>query len=231
MKTSRLFILCCMLMLVCPGNVFCENPSKSPDILNGNSGLTVAQVLDHVEKRYDVSGFSARFDQESTLKALQIIDTAEGNVFFKRPSKMRWVYEKPYRQQIISDGETLWIYRPDENQVTLGQSPSFFGDGKGASFLADIKLIREKFIAELDHRGSDTYYRLKLQPKEKIPDVSEIYLSVTKDTFDVVRVVTCNPYGDKTLIKFSGIEFKQDLDDSQFVFEVPEGTDILTFDQ
>ncbi len=231
MKTIRLFLLFFILMLVCPGYGICENPSKSPEIPVETSELSVGQVLDRVEKRYDVPGFSARFDQESTLKAMQIIDTAEGNVFFKRPSKMRWVYEKPYRQQIISDGKTLWIYRPDENQVTLGQSPSFFGDGKGASFLADIKLIRKKFIAELESRGSDRYYKLKLQPKEKIPDVSEIYLSVTKDTFDVARVVTYNAYGDKTLIKFSDLRFKQDMDEFLFVFEVPDGTDILTFDQ
>ncbi|MEJ2100325.1 MAG: outer membrane lipoprotein carrier protein LolA [Desulfobacterales bacterium] len=110
-----------------------------------NIHLSVDQILDRIEKKYTNSEFSADFIQRSYLKAMDIIDQASGKVYIKYPGKMRWEYEKPDRQIFITDGEKLWVYRPDDNQVQVGKAPSFFRGGKGASFLSDITLIRQKF--------------------------------------------------------------------------------------
>ena len=45
-----------------------------------------------------------------------------------------------------SDSKKLWIFRPEDNQVLVGEAPAFFGEGKGASFLSDMKSIRKIFI-------------------------------------------------------------------------------------
>jgi outer membrane lipoprotein carrier protein len=104
--------------------------------------LTLEQILDRVEKRYTDKSFKAEFAQESTLKAMDITDFASGKIFVRYPGMMRWEYEKPEKQIIVTDGHKLWIYRPADNQVTTGSAPAFFGDGTGASCLSDIKLIR-----------------------------------------------------------------------------------------
>ena len=79
------------------------------------------EILKNVEKRYAASDFSTRFYQTLTLKAMDITDNATGRAFFKRPGMMRWEYEKPDRQIIITDSDTLWIYRPDDDQVMIGK--------------------------------------------------------------------------------------------------------------
>jgi outer membrane lipoprotein carrier protein len=162
---------------------------------------------------------------------MEITDTASGKAFFKRPGRMRWEYEMPDPQIIISDSKTLWIYRPDDNQVMIGSSPSFFGDGKGASFLSDMKLIRKKFSITLEKKADYGYHVLKLLPKEKTFDVSAIYLSVSAMTFDVFRIVTHNSYGDETRIALSNIQFKLNLDDSMFSFQIPKGVEVLQLDE
>ena len=74
-------------------------------------------------------------------------------------------------------------------------------------------------------------YALKLRPVEETPGISEIYLYVSKTTFNVKRVVTLNPYGDKTSIDLINSRFDQIPDDNLFTFEIPEGTDVLTLDE
>ncbi|MEE8552783.1 MAG: outer membrane lipoprotein carrier protein LolA [Desulfobacterales bacterium] len=193
--------------------------------------LTLDDIVRRIENRYDVSGFSADFFQASTIKAMEITDTASGKAFFKQPGRMRWEYEMPDRQIIISDSKTLWIYRPDDNQVMIGDAPSFFGDGKGACFLSDMKLIRQKFSIILEKKEDYGYHVLKLLPKEKTFDVSVIYLSVSAMTFDVFRIVTYNSYGDETRIALSNIQFKLNLDDSMFSFQIPKGVEVLQLDE
>ena len=194
------------------------------------SSLTLDEILDRVEKRYAGAGFSARFDQVSTIKAMEISDTAFGKIFIKRPGMMRWEYEKPEKQIIVTDGKELWIYRPEDKQVMVGNAPSYFGEGKGANFLSDIKLIRRNFSLTLEKSNRNDYYLLKLLPWKKSFDLSVIYLSISKKTFNVVQIVTLNAYEDETKIKLSNFQFKENLSDLMFRFQPPEGTDIINLE-
>lgn len=231
MKTKIVVILCCIFAFagaqkwVSTGEPFEVNAfAAGPD-------LTLNQILDRVEQRYTGMGFKADFVQESTLKAMEITDVASGKVFVRYPGMMRWEYEKPEKQVIITDGHKLWIHRPEDNQVMTGNAPVFFRDGKGASFLSDIKLIRKKFKITLESSKNDSHYELKLLPLEKTFDVSDIRLSVTKTTFTVNRVVTYNSYKDENRIEFINHQFSAALDDSLFSFEIPKGVDVLQIDE
>ncbi len=42
-----------------------------------------------------------------------------GTFEFARPGKFIWTYEKPYEQLLQADGEKLYIYDKDLNQVTV----------------------------------------------------------------------------------------------------------------
>ncbi len=191
------------------------------------SPLTLDEILDSVEKRYAGAGFSARFDQTSIIKAIDIEDTAHGRILVKRPGMMRWEYNAPEKQTIITDGNRLWIYRPELNQVMVGEAPEYLGDGKGASFISNIKLIREKFSLIMDKGEEKADYIINLLPINKIPEVTYIKLRISKNRFEITGITTYNPYGDETRIEMSDFKFDQHLEDSLFRFQAPEGTDII----
>jgi outer membrane lipoprotein carrier protein len=201
------------------------------DLSPNVSDLSPDDVMKKVETRYAVSGFAANFFQTSTIKAMEITDSASGKAFFKRPDKMRWEYETPDRQTIITDGNWLWIYRPEDNQVMVGEAPSFFGDGKGFSFLSDMKSVKKRFTILLDKKTEDDYHVLKLLPRQKTFDVTVIYLFISTKNFEVGKIVTYNSYGDETRIKLDNIRFKQKMDDSMFNFKIPQGVEILHLDE
>lgn len=191
----------------------------------------LTEIISRVEQRYDVPGFSASFHQRSTIKAMDISDEATGKLYVKRPGKMRWEYREPVRQIIITNGSRLLIHRPEDNQVMLGKSPAFFGDGKGAGFLADIRVLRRKFeitpAPEIDPR----LYSLQLRPLEDTIDVSEITLHVAKSDYTVKQVITTNVYGDKTAIELIDSAFDVIPPDRLFTLDIPQGADVLTLDE
>ena len=195
------------------------------------SELSMDEILKRLDSRYSASGFSAHFFQTSTLKAMDITETASGTMVVKRPGMMYWTYENPDKQVIVMDGKQLWIYRPADNQVTIGSAPSFFGDGKGASFLSNIQSLRKTFHVSLEKMNASHDYVLKLVPMDKSYDLSSVLLVVSSDTFDIVEVFTYNSYGDETHIELSNIQIEQHLDDAQFKFTIPQGTEVVRMDK
>ncbi len=198
------------------------------DAKGAESPLTADDVISKIENRYSVSGFSARFIQESTLKAMGITDVATGKMFVKRPGMMRWEYEKPEKQIVITDGDNLWIYRPGDNQVMVGKAPEFFGAGKGATFLSDIRIIRRNFSVSIAN-DKDGYFILDLLPKEKKADVAKIYISISKKNYEISRIGINNSYGDETVIDLFDSQFVTSPD-SAFSFTIPKGAEVIKID-
>jgi outer membrane lipoprotein carrier protein len=188
-------------------------------------------VLKEVEKRYTGSQFSAEFLQESTIKSMEITDFASGRLYVRYPGMMRWEYEKPERQAIITDGKKLWIYRPQDNLVMVGGAPVFFRDGKGASFLSDISLVRKKFSIQLARAEGEYLYELKMKPNEGNANISEILLYVIPKSYQIARIVTRNGYGDDTRIDIVSPQFNASLDSSLFSFEIPPGADVQKIEE
>jgi len=197
---------------------------------NQGQAARTGDILERLEDRYAGRNFSADFRQESTLKAMDITDTASGHAWFKHPGKMRWEYQAPEQHVIITDGETLWIHRPADNQVIIGDAAKYFGTGKGASFLADFTLIRKAFDVSLE-KAAENHWRLKLVPEEKRIDLSAIYLKVNRQTLDIAKVVTENVYGDITRIYLDNLEFQPDMKDALFDFRVPQGADVIEMEK
>lgn len=196
----------------------------------GTLTMSVDQILGKVEDVYTETGFSADFIQASTIKAMEITDTAAGRLMVKYPGKMRWIYQEPERQIIVSDGKHLWIYRPEDNQVLRGQASEFFGEGKGAGFLSDIRKLREDFHVTLEDIRFGEYYSLMLAPIRKTWDLVRINLLVSKLNYQIKQVYTYNAYEDVTRIEFTNLEFDVSMDPSLFDFKMPANVDILELD-
>ena len=231
MNRKKIIYFLSVLIFLNISAVTVRNGLSETGALAAESELTLEQILDRVENHYTGKSFEAEFIQESTIKAMDIVDFASGKIFVRYPGMMRWEYEKPEKQVIITDGHKLWIYRPADNQVMTGSAPAFFSDGKGASFLSDIKLVRQKFKISLENSKDDFFYELKLQPLVKKLDVTDIRLSVTKNTFTVIRIITYNSYGDENRIEFSNHQFGLKLDESLSSFKIPPGADVLQLDE
>ena len=231
MKTLRSFIYLTLIITAMPLMSFSEETSVGSSTASKLPDMSVDDILKKVEAIYTASEFSADFIQVSTIKAMEISDSASGKLFVKYPGKMRWEYQEPDEQVIVSNGIQLWMYRPDDQQVMVGDAATFFGEGKGAGFLSDIQLLRKDFDITLEEIRFGEYYNLKLIPRKKNWDLARIHLLVSKESFYIFQVYTYNAYDDATRIEFLNLQFDTQFDDGLFIFTIPKGVDVLKLDE
>lgn len=218
-------------LAICLGAKNTGNAQTAPAPIGPAAVLSLDDIMDRMENRYSGPGFSVRFFQISTLKAMNVSDYASGKILVKRPGRMRWDYETPAPQLIIADSKDLWIYRPEDNQVSHGAAPAFFSGGNGAGFLADMASLRRDFNATLEPSDQSGGYRIKLIPKKNTYEVTAVYLTVSAETFEITVLSTLNAYGDETRFELSSYQFDLALDSELFQFKIPKGAEVLTLDQ
>ncbi len=190
-----------------------------------DTGPRAQVILDGIETRYAGSSFSATFVQTATLTALDISETATGRAWFSHPGKMKWQYLSPERHDIITNGKTLWIFRPDENQVMKGDAAQFFESGAGGAFLSDISLIRKNYDVSVGETCDD-WVELILENRSEIPDIRRIILRVSVENFHIPIVTTVNAAGDTTRFELNDIHF-QAMPEDGFEFDIPPGISII----
>ncbi|MCK5543356.1 MAG: outer membrane lipoprotein carrier protein LolA [Desulfobacterales bacterium] len=221
-KTLQNFLnKCLFVILIC-------SSLASFAIAQETDSTILDQFLEGLEKRYSKNDFRADFSQVSKLKVLEIDEAASGKAMFSHPGKMKWEYLEPQQHQIITNGKMLWIYRPDQNQVIIGDAQAFFKQGAGGAFLSDISIIKEKYIISIKE-NTESNFVLNLIPKVKTPEIQSILIIVSKKDYYIKKIITSNIYEDTIEIEFHNIEFK-DIDESVFELNIPENTNIMDMD-
>jgi outer membrane lipoprotein carrier protein len=113
----------------------------------------------------EVKRYTAKFDQVLLDETGATIQKSKGRLWIERPNKFRWDYETPYKQQIVGDGERLWVYDEDLKQVTVRPLKAGLLDTP-AVLLAGRGRLEERF--EIADAGveSDVAW-IELLPKNK----------------------------------------------------------------
>ncbi|MCK5916547.1 MAG: outer membrane lipoprotein chaperone LolA, partial [Deltaproteobacteria bacterium] len=80
------------------------------------------KILGRIRHKYSQKeSFSGRFTQKTTYTDSNETTLSMGKIWIQGPDKMRWEYQLPEKQMLISDGKTIWYYTPDLNQVMIGK--------------------------------------------------------------------------------------------------------------
>ncbi len=201
-----------LLLVVLPGSAF---------------GLDAIAIVEAIQKRYDnTHALQARFVQKSYLKVLGGSQTAEGTVFIKKPGNMKWDYKAPDRQILVSNNQGLWLYLPDEKQVTKMKVQSIYSSNTPALFLAGRGKLTESFtIGKVTEEGG--LYVAELIPRDKAKSLSKMVLLADKKNYQIIGSRVYDNLGNKTEIIFSNIKTNPTLDTNLFQFTIPKGVELI----
>ena len=173
----------------------------------------------------DVRKSRAIFSQIMLDKNAEIIQEANGTMQFERPGKFRWNYKKPYEQLIIGDGETVWFYDIDLNQVTVRKLDIAIGSSP-AALLAGENVIEANFdLDEIGLQGELEW--LEAKPKIKEGSFESVRLGFTQ-TGSLKKVVLHDSFGQTTVIIFSSMEKNPYLKPELFKFTPPKNSDVIS---
>ena len=171
----------------------------------------------------DLQTLQADFDQQVVDSNNQSVQSSRGHMWIKRPGRFRWDYQTPYRQQIVADGERLWSYDEDLEQVTVQPAGEVL-TATPAMLLSGDRPLEEVFdISELPAIGDSS--RVLLTPKSDDSNITSLQLFFRSDT--LVRIVASDSFGNTTSFAFTNVERNPALQDAIFRFVPPEGADVV----
>jgi outer membrane lipoprotein carrier protein len=184
------------------------------------------QALDALQSRYESTRtLTADFKQVVESPTLAGTIESHGTLAFEKPNRMRWDYKPPDPQVIIGDGETLWIYQPEEKQVIKAPLGEAFQATTPVTFLAGLGRLDRDFAASLE-RDEKERWVLKLVPK-KDQGIGTLTLLVRKADASVEEARVTDPLGTTTRLALSGERRNVELEPGLFRFTPPPGVDVV----
>lgn len=196
--------------------------------LSGSAfALDAIAIVDAIQKQYDATdAFQARFIQKSYLKILGQSQKAEGFVSIQKPGKMKWSYRAPDRQILVSNDQGLWLYLPDEKQVTKMKAQSIYSSNTPALFLAGRGKLTESFTIGKVTEESGLYVA-ELIPRNRAQNLSKMVLLADKKNYQIVGSRVYDNLGNNTEMMFSDIQTNPNLNKKLFQFVVPKGVELI----
>ena len=189
--------------------------------------LASAAHADAVErfKTFVRSTQSARADFEQKVHGRdgRVTQESSGSFVFQRPGRFRWTYAKPVDQLIVGDGERVWIYDRDLNQVTVRKLSRALGSTP-AALLAGASEVEAAF--ELRDAGlRDGLEWLEATPKEREAGFERVRMGFGASGLQAMELV--DHFGHTTVLRFSNLQRNPKVDPAEFRFEPPNGADVL----
>ena len=165
----------------------------------------------------------ADFDQQVVDGNKQQLQSSQGQMWIMRPGRFRWDYETPYKQQLVADGERLWSYDEDLEQVTV-QPASEVLTSTPAMLLSGDKPLETVFSIEETSTTADDQ-RVTLVPKAD--DSNVIRLQVHFSGKLLIHIDAEDSFGNTTIFSFSNLERNPKLDENIFTFTPHAGADVI----
>jgi outer membrane lipoprotein carrier protein len=177
----------------------------------------LTQLLDQAQT------LTARFSQLTLDGSGTQLQETSGEMALKRPGLFRWHTDAPLEQLLVSNGETVWLYDPDLEQVTIRSLDQRLTHTPALLLSGDISKIGENFDITYKEAGGVVDFILKPKAKDTLFD--NLRLSFRNGVVNDMQLI--DGVGQRTNILFFGVKMNQSIDTAQFNFKVPEGTDVI----
>jgi outer membrane lipoprotein carrier protein len=164
-----------------------------------------------------------QFTQTVVDKNGRAMKSANGTFELSRPGKFRWNVEKPYKQLLVGDGQRVWIFDEDLNQVVVRKVGEALG-GTPAALLSGNQDVERAFEWK-DLPAADGLEWLGATPISKEAAFTEIRLGFDAKGLAAVEIV--DAFGQKSLVRFTNFERNPKFAPDTFRFTPPTGADVI----
>lgn len=171
----------------------------------------------------EVSTFQAVFTQTVVDAEGNMIEEADGEFYLSRPGKFRWDYVTPYAQQIVADGQRIWFYDEDLEQITVKNQDEALADTP-AGLLSGKSMPEDTYnIATI--AKDDALQWVELTPKDDESNYQWVQLGF--DDTGLQQMLMTDAFGQRTRLLFTEVKVNPELDAGRFDFTPPAGVDVV----
>ncbi|MDT8405294.1 outer membrane lipoprotein chaperone LolA [Sulfuriflexus sp.] len=171
----------------------------------------------------EVDSIRADFVQQVLNPQNQALQQTSGTMLLSRPGRFRWDYTQPYRQLIVANGEKVWLYDVDLEQVTVKKFDAAMGSTP-ALLLSSGANIEDNFsVRDLGMKNDLAW--VELTPKNKDSGFEKLLLGFGEHNLQHMELQ--DSFGQLTRLSFTNIERNPELESAQFDFVPPAGVDVI----
>ena len=152
----------------------------------------------------------------------QLQETA-GELSLKRPGLFRWHTDAPQEQLLVSNGQKVWLFDPDLNQVTIQTLDQRLTHTPALLLSGDVSKISDNFA--ISHKEGGSVVDFILKPKAKDSLFDNLRLSFRNGVINDMQLIDGS--GQRTNILFLSVKMNQPLDAAQFSFQPPADADVI----
>ncbi len=162
------------------------------------------------------------------------VKTSTGQFEFARPNRFKFNYTKPFEQTIVADGQTLWLYDADLNQVTARKQAAVLGSTPAAliASAADLKALQADFVLT-DAPAKGGLEWVTATPKSKDGQLQSVRVGfrlagvadAPTSTLEVLEIV--DSFGQRSVLSFASFQANPSLPASTFDFKIPAKADVI----
>lgn len=163
------------------------------------------------------------FEQTVTASSGRRPQVSTGQFVFMRPGKFRWVYERPYPQLLVSDGERMWSWDEDLNQATVRVLNDALGSTPAAVLTGDGALERDFELA--DAGSADGLQWVVAMPRQADSGFESMRLGLAEGMLHKMELR--DNFGQITVIAFTAFDTEAEIDPALFSFVPPPGADVI----
>jgi outer membrane lipoprotein carrier protein len=170
----------------------------------------------------DAKSGRAAFTQTVTSPDGAKTRNSNGRFEFARPDRFRFAYEKPYEQLIVSDGAKVWIYDPDLQQASARPAAQAVG-ATPAALLAGAALERDFELKALPNAQGLEW--VEAAPRAPEAQFKSLRVGFAGKTLAAIEIT--DSFGQKSQLRFSGVETNVAPAPETFRFVPPAGVDVI----
>jgi len=157
--------------------------------------------------------------------------TSTGQFSFVRPTRFRFDYIKPFPQVIVADGQTLWLYDADLEQVTARKQAQALGSTPAAlvATAVDLSTLQKEFSLEAQ-TDADGLQWVQATPKNRESTIQSVRIGLRADGAQVSlgKLEIFDAMGQRSVLSFERFEVNPaSLGAAQFNFAVPKGVSVI----
>lgn len=183
-----------------------------------------AQLQSFVDKVHSATG---QFQQDRSGDGAGAQRSQSGTFAFQRPGKFRWQVTKPYAQLIVSDGQHVFQYDPDLDQVTERNAGQAVGASPAALLFGSGTLGDAFTVQDLPDR--DGLQWLRATPKNT--DAGFAHVDIGFSAGLPARLELLDAFGQTTRIVLSQMKTNPTIAADQFQFTVPKGAALVKMNE
>jgi outer membrane lipoprotein carrier protein len=192
-------------------------------LLLGFAGGAHADAVDSLRDfAQNVKSGKASFTQTVTSVDGAKKKTSSGQFEFVRPNRFRFVYARPFEQQIVADGQKVWLYDVDLNQVTVRPMAQALG-ATPAALLAGATLDKEFDLKAAP--SAEGFDWVQATPKVKDGPIQQLRVGFKGKELAALDIV--DAFGQRSALRFTALEQNVKLADDHFRFTPPKGADVI----